>query len=212
VDLLLNTATHYLLMGSGLGDPCGQGAAMVHGAVGGGMQTAAGILLMAPDPTMLTKVAAGVLEVGSLIQNFFGHPDCSKIAATNVVNQAEQLLKQNVAAWNALPASQKNPATQAAALQNFDTVWQQVMRACGQIGGSAGTACVGDRQQGACHYQNNGCWNWFVGYRDPIANDPAVSANPIGGVFDASAGISPLWIGIALISAAFLLLIARTSV
>ena len=38
---------------------------------------------------------------------------------------------------------------------------------------------MNDRKQGACHYQVNGqCWNWFIGYRDPIANDPAVVPDP----------------------------------
>ena len=38
-----------------------------------------------------------------------------------------------------------------------------------------GANCVADRQAGACHYQANGaCWNWFIGFRDPIANDPDV--------------------------------------
>jgi len=83
----MNTALHYYMRG--LGDPCGQGVAIAHAAVGTGMQTTANILLAAPDPTMVTKIAAGILEVGSIIQNYFFHPDCSKIATTQIVNQAE---------------------------------------------------------------------------------------------------------------------------
>jgi hypothetical protein len=128
-----------------------------------------------------SAIAAGVLAVGSVIQNFFFHPDCSKLATSAIVNQAEQFLKQNLAAWQALPAKQRTPATQAQALANFDGVWQQVVQACEGTGqyGTAGQACVGDRQRGACHYQPQPgqYWNWFVGYRDPIANDPAVAAN-----------------------------------
>jgi hypothetical protein len=52
-----------------------------------------------------------VLGVASIMQNFFGHPDCSKIATTQIVNQAEVFLRQNLAAWKALPADQKTPAT-----------------------------------------------------------------------------------------------------
>jgi len=37
-----------------------------------------------------------VLGVASNIQNFFGHPDCSKIATTQIVNQAEVMLQQNL--------------------------------------------------------------------------------------------------------------------
>jgi len=122
-------------------------------------------------------VAGAVLGVTSIIQNFFGHPDCSKIAATQIVNQAEVMLQQNLVAWQSLSRAEKTPATQAQGLQNFDTVWAQVVQACAPYG-SAGQACIADRQRGACHYQNNGqCWNWFIGYRDPIANDPQVAAS-----------------------------------
>jgi hypothetical protein len=197
----------------GLGGPCGQGTALVHSSVGTGMTTAAGVLLMAPDPTMITKIAAGVLEIGAAIQNFFFHPDCNKIATTQIVNQAEVFLKQNLSAWQALSASQKTPEAQQAALMNFDNVWNQVLQACGSGQyGSAGQACIADRQQGGCHYQVNGkCWNWFSGYRDPIANDPQVAANiaaaaasPAGSILPAgvstalaSAGIDPMWLLVA---------------
>jgi hypothetical protein len=64
---------------------------------------------------------------------------------------------------------------------NFDNVWAGVVQACQGTGqyGSVGIACVADRQQGARHYQPQPgqCWNWFVGYRDPIANDPQVHVN-----------------------------------
>jgi hypothetical protein len=63
-------------------------------------------------------VAGAVLGVASIIQNFFGHPDCSKIAATEIVNQAEVMLQQNLAAWQSLSAADRTPATQAQALQN----------------------------------------------------------------------------------------------
>ena len=96
----MNTALHYYMRG--LGHPCGQGAAIAHAAVGTGMQTTANILLAAPDSTMVTKIAAGILEVGSIIQNNFFHPDCSKIATTQIVNQAEVFLQQNLAAWQSL--------------------------------------------------------------------------------------------------------------
>ena len=56
-------------------------------------------------------VAGAILGVANIIQNFFGHPDCSKIATTEIVNQAEQMLKQNLTAWQSLPPAQKTPAT-----------------------------------------------------------------------------------------------------
>jgi hypothetical protein len=157
------------------------------------MLTTAGVLLKVPAPFMIPQIAAGVLAVGAAIQNFFFHPDCNKIATTAIVNQAEVFLKQNLDAWNALPAEQKTYEAQQAALMNFDNVWAQVVQACTGVGttyGSAGQACVADRQQGACHYQPNGqCWNWFIGYRDPILNDPAVAAPASGGGGDGTSSI-----------------------
>src|SRR5215471_21289809 len=107
------------------------------------MQTTANILLAAPDPTMVTKIAAGILEIGSSIKNFFFHPDCSKIATTQIVNQAEVFLQQNLAAWQSLTPSQKTVEAQQAALMNFDNVWSQVLRACGS--GQYGTAGAAGR-------------------------------------------------------------------
>lgn len=195
----MNTAVHHYRRG--MGDPCGQGAAIAHTVAGGVLTTAAAV-----DPEPISKA---VLGVAALIQNFFGHPDCSKIAATHIVDQAEQLLKQNLQAWQSLPANQKNVATQQTALQNFDNVWAQVVQACQQIPGTAGQNCIGDRQQGACHYNVSGnCWNWFVGYRDPIANDPAVltvSAAATNLFSSLTGGINAnLVIGIALIGGALI--------
>lgn len=185
----MNTATHYYLAGlNGLGAACATTATNI----GHGMQIASGTLAMIP--TGVTQIAAGVLAIGSAIQNFFFSPDCNKIATTAIVNQAEQFLQQNLAAWQALPPQEKTVATQQIALQNFDNVWSQVVMACSTGGyGSAGINCVTDREQGACHYQNNGqCWNWFVGYRDPIANDPQVGQTTAAGSSSATDIVSAL--------------------
>jgi hypothetical protein len=191
----MNTAAHYYLAGmNGLGASCAPGIAIAHAAVGGAMSTVGGALLMVPS--VPTLIAGAVLEIGAAIQNFFFQPDCNKIATTQIVNQAEIFLKQNLGAWQALTPAEKTSQTQQAALMNFDNVWAQVVKACGSGQfASAGQACIADREQGACHYQNNGqCWNWFVGYRDPIANDPAVVANaaasPITSLL-ASTGLDP---------------------
>jgi hypothetical protein len=95
--------------------------------------------------------------------------------------------------------TQKTPATQAQALANFDNVWGQVVQACGNPQyGSAGQRCISDRQQGACTIRDAKaqCWNWFIGYRDPIANDATVTvASPLltvpASVGLVSAGIDP---------------------
>ena len=92
----------------------------------------------------------------------------------------------------------EDASLQAAALNNFDTVWNALKTACSDPSlGAAGQRCISDRQQGSCAYKvspggwQNGvyvyngpngsgssCWNWFVGYRDPIANDPTVVPDP----------------------------------
>lgn len=178
----MNTAIHY-----GLGAACATTAT----EIGTGMKIGSAVLMKIP--TLPTEIAGAVLAVGGLIQDFFFQPDCDKIATTQIVNQAEQLLQQNLAAWQSLSATDKTLTTQAAALQNFDNVWAQVVRACESGAyGSAGQACVNDRAQGSCHYQvAGGCWNWFVGYRDPIANDPQVQS-PVTSVLSSvlPAGVS----------------------
>jgi hypothetical protein len=179
----MHTSLHYSKGGLGLGAACGAGATLVQGV----LSTAA-----ASDPEPISKA---VLSVSSLIDAFFGHPDCSKIATTQIVNQAEVFMKQNLSAWQSLPTAQKTVSTQQAALANFDAIWAQVVQACSNPQyGTAGQNCIADRQRGGCHYQVNGeCWNWFVGYRDVISNDPnvaatSVMASPTGNIVSTTAG------------------------
>lgn len=94
-----------------------------------------------------------------------------KVATTQIVNEAEPFLQQNLQAWN---QSAKTFADQAAALANFDTIWGEVVRACGDpTMGDPGRWCIDDRKPG-------GKWDWFARYRDPIVNDPNVVPNPSG--------------------------------
>jgi hypothetical protein len=112
------------------------------------------------------------------------------VLSSDAANQIEQILQQNV---NAYFASPRTSADQQAALNNFDTAWAQLEQYCGQPSlGQAGQNCIDDREAGACTWKTSGCslstgtppvwscgaagsgdqcWNWFVGYRDPIAND-----------------------------------------
>lgn len=94
-----------------------------------------------------------------------------KVATTQVVNEIEPLLKQNVEGYLAGPPSD---GAYAQALENFDGAWQWVLENCDTPAmGEPGQRCINDRKKGACKFKENGeCWNWFVGYRDPIANDP----------------------------------------
>lgn len=91
-----------------------------------------------------------------------------KEATTQIVNEAESILQQNLQAWESSP---KNESTQRQALANFDQVWEGVEVQCGNPQyGPPGEWCIEDRARG-------GEWDWFARYRDPIANDPAVVAD-----------------------------------
>ena len=139
---------------------------------------------------------AGVLV--SLLASVFKGCGSSCTLTSDAANQIEQALQQNLEAYM---SSGHTQAEQTAALANFDNTWAQLEQYCGQASfGTAGQNCISDREAGACHYETsaggwqqlNGtwtyvapglqgsgstCWNWFVGYRDPIANDPTVVAN-----------------------------------
>jgi hypothetical protein len=129
-------------------------AALSSGAIAAGTLAATAIPFIGP------VVAAIGLFVSMLFK-----PDMKKIATTQIVNQAEVYMKRNLAAWQQLVASgQANATSQQAAEANFQTLWQQVVNACGNPAyGSAGANCIGDRQRG-------GKWDWFKYYYDPIAS------------------------------------------
>ena len=134
----------------------------------------AGIVAASP---FTGPAAPFVALAGTLVEIFssvFGGCGSSCTLSSQAANQVEQVLKQNLDAYMAVPTPRPR-SVQVAALSVFDQAWNQLNHACGQIGGPGGKNCISDRQSGACHWQNGGqCWNWFVGYRDPIANDPNV--------------------------------------
>jgi hypothetical protein len=152
---------------------------------------AAGILALSPATGPAAPfVAIGAALTALLISQFQG---CGQtcILTSDAANQVEQLLQQNLSTYM---ASGHTVSEQAAALQVFDNAWSQLEQYCGQSQfGSAGTNCIQDREAGACKWKaspggwsngvyipwgasgsGNSCWNWFIGYRDPIANDPTV--------------------------------------
>ena len=123
------------------------------------------------------------------------------IAATHIVDQVGAQLVEMFNAYMNAPVHYQS--MQTAYLQAWDAFWQSVVQACGDPSlGQAGVNCVADRQQGACHYHTspggwskdangnwkyvapgaNGsgktCWDWFVGTRDPVAQDPTVVPDP----------------------------------
>jgi hypothetical protein len=189
--------------GSGLGQqgpptPGEQQVSQISTFVSSGINSTVGILVALGTVTGPVGAAiAGAVAVGQLLVGIFRGCGETCVEATDIVNQVEPVLQQNLANYLSSPIRTKS--MQAAFLNNFATAWGAVVQNCNnpQLL-SAGQNCIKDRQQGACAYKTspggwtqnsdgtctykyngpNGsgstCWNWFVGYHDPIANDPCV--------------------------------------
>jgi hypothetical protein len=155
-----------------------------------------GSLSLIPGPGWVAGAIAGLIAVGSIVANMFQGCGQTCVIAANDANKIEPLLQQNLQAYLSAPVHYAS--LQKAALNNFDMIWNTLTTACSDPSlGDAGKRCISDRQQGSCAYHtspggwsngkytapgpnNSGstCWNWFVGYRDPIANDPTVVPDP----------------------------------
>lgn len=139
--------------------------AVVPAVAGSSIAGAVGLSTAVAVP-LIGAVIAGITF--GIMQFTQGCQSC--IVTSDQANKIEDLMKQNLAAWQ---GSNKTCAEKQQCLSNFDQLWDALVQFCSnpQFGG-AGKNCIGDRQEGACHYGTYpNCWNWFVGYRDPIAND-----------------------------------------
>lgn len=96
-----------------------------------------------------------------------------KEKATEVVNTAENKMKENLEAYMSGP---RTVSSQRQALANFDALWDFIVRGCAAVGGDPGRRCIEERQRGGsapwCP-TGTGC-DYFTLYRDPIANDSPV--------------------------------------
>lgn len=164
-----------------------QGAAIAVTAVTGSLAAVmAGTSLIIP---LIGPALAGIaLAINAILNSGCGQ---TCIETSQWANQAEPILAQNIQAYFKLPAP-RSPSAQAYALSAFDQVWSGLVQRCSQQGlGTAGQNCISDRQAGACKWrqtltspllsipgepQPGECWNWFSGYRDPIAMDTQVAA------------------------------------
>lgn len=161
----------------GMGDQQSAQQAVGYGSAAAGsalaIASAAHLIPAVAVPFIGPALAGATLLISSLIKNSGCGQTC--VITSQWANQAAQALQQNLDAYRAMPTPRPRSAQQLA-IQNFDQIWQTLVQQCSQPNlGDAGKRCISDRQQGACHYKDNGqCWNWFVGYRDPIANDPNV--------------------------------------
>lgn len=142
------------------------------------VETAVGSSLLTAAPfsgpaAPFLAVAGGMAELLAMFGVGSGCGD-SCVLSSAYANKAESVLQQNLTTYMGLPTP-RSCVAQTTALNIFDTIWSDLVAQCSnpQLG-TAGKNCISDRQRGACHYgsQSAGtCWNWFIGYRDPIAND-----------------------------------------
>lgn len=203
-------------------------------ASGGSILGLTGAALTAAIPVVGAVIAGVTLALQYLITNSGCGQTC--IETSSWANQVAAQLDKNIAAYFSLPTPRPLSA-QTLALANFDSSWAQLQQLCGQAGtGDAGVRCITDRQAGACTWKQTAdkvpswgtppvgaCWNWFNGYRDPIANDTNVyndaavsSAASTGTTITPGAssqspstvGVSPVWLAVG---AAALLGLAATS-
>lgn len=134
-----------------------------------------------PPPANVALAIAGA--AAELLAAFGVGSGCGQscVLSTKYANQAEATLKQNLDGYFQGP---RYASQQTFALQVFDTIWADLVQQCSAPSlGSAGQACISDRQSGACKWKatapppypggpaQGACWNWFNGYRDPIAKD-----------------------------------------
>lgn len=186
---------------TGLGALTG-GAATAASIAATGASTTAGILVaLGTIGGPVGAAIGGLISLGLVLANVFSGCGQTCVEASNIANQVEsQALKPMLQTYMASPVHYAS--MQAAYLNNFDSAWNALTQACGnpQLS-TAGKNCISDRQQGACTWktspggwQQTGsgwqfipygaagsgstCWNWFVGYRDPVANDPTVVPDP----------------------------------
>lgn len=149
-------------------------------------------------PGIAGPIGAVIAGVVSLLTALGVGQGCGNtcIQASNDANQVGNAMAANLSAFLA------GQISQATAIANFNSLWQQLETACGQVSGSAGQNCISQRQEGACYFKSspggwqqnadgtwsyqypgaNGsgdaCWNYFVGFLDPIQNAPAGAIPP----------------------------------
>jgi hypothetical protein len=185
---------------AGLGDEL----ANIEQMASAGLSTTVGILAVMHALAVSGSLAgpigaavAGALALGMALYKEFQGCGQTCIAASQIADRVEPILRQNLD--NYLSAPVHYYSMQQAALNNFDFAWAALSKACSNAQlQEAGQRCIADRQAGACHYRTSPggwsggtytapgqdgsgqtCWNWWVGYRSPIADDPTVVPDPV---------------------------------
>jgi hypothetical protein len=142
-----------------------------------GPQITQGIYTGIESGAMLIPVVGPFVAAAAAVANAFGlGKGCgvSCTQATQVVNQIEPVMQQNVAAAQQQATANGGclmPAEVAVLTQNFQILWQQVLNGCGQLPAPGGTQCIQDRQPG-------GKYDWTAYYLTPIQQIPVCQVSP----------------------------------
>jgi hypothetical protein len=188
-----------------IGNIAAQGAATT-GVILSGL-AAPGIAALSPTFAIAGPIgiaAAALISIGFLIAGKFSGCGQTCVDTSNLANEVGDYLTKNLNAYMAAPVHYRS--LWLAALNNYDFGWAALAKACGNPAyQQAGVNCIADRQQGACFFHaayagkwapdSSGrlawtgygppvtdggvCWNYFIGMRDPIVNDPTVVDDPV---------------------------------
>jgi hypothetical protein len=120
-------------------------------------------------------IAAGA-QIAKMLKIGYGcGPTCQE--ATQIVNSAESTFNMNVDGY------ESGQIDQATAISNWNGMWNAIQQSCGQIPGAAGKDCISDRAAGSCKWKQTAvgaskgypgvpkegeCWNWDLGYHQPL--------------------------------------------
>lgn len=181
-------------------------SASVAGSVGAIIAATGAIPVAGP----FIAAAAALTEV---ISSFFQGCGNTCVEATQIVNQIEPYLQQNLANYLALPIP-RTQAEQQAAEAVFNNAWAEVTSTTSGCGnpalGTAGQNCISQRGPNGSIPNHPGV-NWFTLYYDPIANDPnvapnttatdLVSGNGVTNLYNyiSGMGVNPLWLILAFV-------------
>jgi len=180
----------------GLGVLTGQTGAIAATAQAGAAAVTSTLVALGTIGGPVGAAIAGMISLAGVIANMFSGCGQTCVEASDIANQVGDYLEQMLDTYMAAPVHYAS--MQAAYIQNFNSAWNSLVQACSnpQLQ-AAGQRCVTDRQRGACTWKasqggwqgntyvpwgpsgsGSACWNWFVGYLDPVANDPTVVPDP----------------------------------
>ena len=172
-------------------------------AASGATATASILVALSVITGPVGLVIGAIAAIAPLIVKLFSGCGATCTQATTYANQVEPILNQNLQAYLSSPI--RTVSMQAAAINNYNTAIASLTAACGQAAlGQAGVNCIDERvnasscqwkaqaggwvqnADGTCTYtpwgangSGSSCWNWVIGYLDPIQNDPCVQPDSV---------------------------------